>query len=79
VADPWFDTHYERTVDREAARRLISLDDLMDALVWCHDLDEVAEELFVDMDTLLNRIDCLDQEDRQIISSRLHDQGRGIA
>ena len=32
-----------------------------------------------DMDTLLNRIDCLGHEDRRIIGTRLSGQGRGIA
>lgn len=51
----------ERTVEEITARRLISLEDLADALTWCHGRvdDETAEELWVDLDTLRTRIRTL--------------------
>ncbi|MCD4557643.1 hypothetical protein [Schaalia sp. lx-100] len=54
----------ERSVRAEAARRLIDIDDLTSALIWGHDPDEIAEELWVDVDTLLARLESLTEGER---------------
>jgi Zn-dependent peptidase ImmA (M78 family) len=70
----WHERHQERPVEREAARRLIELDDLMDALAYCMSLDEVAVELHVDRAILDARIEMLDEEDRVAIAQRFADE-----
>lgn len=54
--NPWMKTHEEAFVAQEAARRLITLEDLAAALQWSRDPTEVAEELWVDEDTLQTRL-----------------------
>lgn len=50
----------ERTVAEEAARRLIPLEDLANALRWTRDCHQLAEQLWVDVPTLRTRLDTLD-------------------
>ena len=52
----------ERLVELEAAQRLITIDDLIDARVWLRHPTpaELAEELWVDGTTLLCRMENLD-------------------
>jgi Zn-dependent peptidase ImmA (M78 family) len=69
----WHERKQERTAEQEAARRLIHLDDLMDALAWSRHLREVADELNVDMAILTARIEMLDPEDQAIIAARFAD------
>lgn len=59
-------TDAEESQAREhAARRLIPIDRLMDALRWADNLSEVAHELWVDEQTLMDRIDTLTEDERQ--------------
>lgn len=55
----WLTAREEATVRAEAARRLVALDGLADALSWSLWPDEVAEELGVDRSTLLARLRTL--------------------
>lgn len=55
-ADPRLAAREESYVEQEAARRLITLEALADALAWCHDEYEAADELWVDVDTLRVRL-----------------------
>lgn len=58
---------------REAARWLIDMDDLLDALRWAEDMREVADCLWVDEPTLMARLDALTVAERaQVV--RLHDE-----
>ena len=50
----------ERAVDAEAARRLITLSELIDGLRWTRDREQLAEHLWVDVPTLKARMDGLD-------------------
>lgn len=61
----------ERAVDREAARRLIDLRALADALAWTHDVAEAADELWVDVATLRTRLADLDDCERAYVRRRL--------
>lgn len=74
----WHEEKQERLVDREAARRLISLDALVDALLWTLDDAELADELWVDLDTLRTRRDALSTIERAYIAQRLTAGGRWI-
>lgn len=60
----WLVPREERAVRREAARRLIPLDDLARALQWSPHLPEVAEELGVDLPTLRARLCGLTADER---------------
>lgn len=60
----------ERRVENEAARRLIPLDALADILRWAPNEHVVADALWVDVDTVRNRLDGLTAEERTYISER---------
>lgn len=70
-AGGWWQAREERTVDRVAARRLISLDALAEALAWSSDPHEVAEELWVDVPTLEARLAHLHPAERHALRRRL--------
>lgn len=60
----------EWKVDRWAARRLLELNTLLRAFQWTTDLDEMAEELWVDRHTLRVRLRCLtDDEQDQVMKA----------
>lgn len=61
----------ERRTDDRAARRLITLDELADALVWCLGPDELAEHLHVDERTVRARIRSLTDDEKGSIERRL--------
>lgn len=57
----------ERAVSIEAARRLITVEELCQAAVWAHCLEEAAEELWVDVDTLITRLESLTAEEQLML------------
>lgn len=62
----------EQRVRRETARRLITLPRLADALLWAgHNLEEAADELWVDQDTLAARLEHLHPSERGYLLRRL--------
>lgn len=61
----------ERRTDDRASRRLITLDDLADALLWCLDCDELAEHLHVDARTVRARIQSLTPPEKDYIERRI--------
>jgi len=63
--------HDELAASLLAARRLITVQALADALVWSHDLDMVADDLWVDRDTLDVRIKHLHPSEVHHIRQRL--------
>ncbi|MFT3661961.1 MAG: ImmA/IrrE family metallo-endopeptidase [Gordonia sp. (in: high G+C Gram-positive bacteria)] len=65
----------ERTVDRIAARLLIPLDALIDAIRWCRGVAgmEMADEVWTDRHTLLARIETLTADERAHIDGALAD------
>lgn len=68
--DPWLAAREEAAVEAEAARRLIPLDALAGALAWSRRPDEVAEELWVDVQTLAVRIGGLSDVERVAVGLR---------
>jgi hypothetical protein len=65
----------ERHTDERAARRLIDLDELAEALAWCSSLAEVAEHLHVDERTVLARISALTENEKTHIERRIAAKG----
>ncbi|WP_256988483.1 hypothetical protein [Rhodococcus sp. 05-2255-3B1] len=63
----------EETVDRITAERLIELDALIDVIAWNRNRidDEAAEELWVDLPTLLTRVRNLTDDERAFIDEEL--------
>ncbi len=60
-----------------AARRLIEMPALLDALSWAEDLREVADELWVDEDTLMARLDGLTCNERYQVTALYDEVERG--
>jgi hypothetical protein len=58
-----------------AARRLISLSELADALVWAWHTGEIAETLHVDEDTVCARILGLTAPEKDFIERRVAAKG----
>ncbi len=63
----------ERRVDEIAARRLIELDDLIEALVWTRGQpnSECAWELWTDVHTLTVRVKTLTADEREYIDREI--------
>lgn len=65
----------EAAVDRAAARKLIDIRDLGEALAWSIDLHQAADELWVDVDTLTTRLKHLHPAERAYLKRRLEHEG----
>lgn len=63
----------EDEIDREAARRLIPWDRLLDAVRWAHGMDELAEELWVSPKILHARTTALHADELMEIARAVHD------
>lgn len=61
----------EREADKWAARKLIQLAHLADALKWARNMEELAEELWVDMPTLETRLANLTPEESRYIFDQI--------
>ena len=73
----WHEGKQERAVDELAARALISLDRLAEALRWSLDEHELAEDLWVDVATVRTRLDRLSPTEKDYIEGRLWAAERG--
>ncbi len=67
----------EHAARQLAARWLIDLPELLDALRWADDLPTVADELWVDQDTLMARLDGLTDDERMQIARLYAEVERG--
>jgi len=65
------DLRLESVVSKLAARRLIPVKALGEALAWSRDIDEVADELWVDVDTLRTRLNHLHPAERAFLLQRI--------
>lgn len=61
----------ERAVDRAAAQLLISIEALAEALLWSYDEHEIAEELWVDVQTVRARMASLTDGETRQLNARL--------
>lgn len=73
-ADPVGLAREERVVSQVAARRLISIDALADALSWTRDPHQLADTLWVDLPTLNARMAALDPLEVAELEHRLEGQ-----
>lgn len=69
------DERQESVVSRIAARRLIPIRPLGEALAWAHCLEEAADELWVDPSTLRTRLEHLHPAERAYLRRRLSEEG----
>jgi hypothetical protein len=69
--DEILDARQESVVDQWAARKLISLDALVDALRWSDDPHEVADALWVTVDLLEVRVAHLHPSERAAVKRGL--------
>lgn len=67
----WATRREERAVNLEAARRLITFDDLVDAMLWCYDECEAAEHLWVDVRMVRARLAGLTKAETAELNRRL--------
>lgn len=65
----------ERRTDDRAAQRLITVDELADALAWCLGYDELAEHLHVDQRTVRARVRTLTDQEKDHIERRIAAKG----
>lgn len=65
----------EAIVEAEAARLLIPLIDLAEALMWCRDEAELAEEMWVDEGLVRARLAALTDVDKAFLEVALWDAG----
>lgn len=67
----WFDRRQERDADTLAASRLVTVEDLADALAWALCPEEVAHELDVTVDVVRRRIRSLTDDEKATIEQLL--------
>lgn len=69
--DPAIRAREEVAIDRAVARRLIDIDALGEALAWPLDPSEVADDLWVDRQTLEVRVHSLHPSEQVYLKRRL--------
>lgn len=67
IADPWLDGKRERMVEREAARSLVNVEDLSEAIKWAQDSYTLCSLLDVDLPLLQARLDTLTANERDYL------------
>lgn len=72
--DPVLCAREESAIEQSVARALIDLAPLGEALAWAHTLDEAADELWVDVPCLRNRLEHLRPAERAYLEQRLEHQ-----
>lgn len=65
----------EAVVDAWAARKLISAADLVSAFRCCPHLADIAEELWVDLDTVRARLGCLTDDEHDMVIRAIEKRG----
>lgn len=71
LACPVLDLRQEILVESMSARRLITLVELVEALLWSQDEYELAECLWVDVATVQARLDNLSDDEKDYVTQRL--------
>ena len=70
---PHLQPREERIVEQLAARKLVGIRELGEALAWARDLDEAAQELWVDLSIVQARLDHLHPSERHYLRRRLRE------
>ncbi|WP_298440649.1 hypothetical protein [Gordonia sp. (in: high G+C Gram-positive bacteria)] len=73
-AEPVLAAREESIVEQTAARRLVSLDRLIDVLAWTRHASEAADELWIDLPMLGALIASLTDAERRLIEEALADR-----
>ena len=71
----WSQGHEEWEVEQGAARRLVDIDELIDAARWTRWPDELAEELWIDADMLAALVDSLTAQERELVDRAVDGEG----
>lgn len=71
IVHVWFTTKQERRAHQRAARKLVRLDDLVDALRVTRDEHELAALLDVDVEVLRLRLDRITDTEQDYVERRL--------
>ena len=74
VEDPVETARMELRARRWAAIRLVTVDQILEAVRWTPYLHEVAELLDVDPDLLAVRVELMSDEDRLLLDERLEEK-----
>lgn len=77
ILGDWHEGKQESHVSELAARALIPLPRLIDALMWSQDEIELADELWVDRDTVLTRLETLTEHETNQIDAVMWAEERG--
>lgn len=75
--DPVLAAREEEQIDTAVARKLISLEQLGEALAWSANMQEAAAELWVDLPTLEARLNHLHPSERHYLRRRLETARHG--
>lgn len=72
--------HRESAIEDAVARKLIPLELLLNTVTWAHDLEELADECWVDTSTMQCRLDGLTDAERTTVRAALaardfHEEG----
>lgn len=73
----WMTAREETAVNAAAARKLIGITELGEALAWAGSMAEAADELWVDVPTLQARLDHLHPSERHYLRRRLETASHG--
>lgn len=68
----------ECLVELRAARKLIGLHELGEAMAWSSDLEVIADELWVDVEMLLTRLENLHMTEKGYLQRRLAAVGHDV-
>lgn len=69
------DAKEERRVDQIAARRLVALDELVEALLWTRHTAELVDELWVDSAAFVALVQSLTPAEKAWIDQQLKERG----
>lgn len=64
----------ERAVCEAAARTLIPVEDLAEAILWSHDEASLADSLWVDVQTVRDRLASLNDDEAAYIECRVRER-----
>lgn len=73
VVHVWFATKQEARAHRRAARKLVRIEDLVDALRVTRDETELAAILDVDVEVLRLRLDRITEREQDLVERRLEE------
>lgn len=79
LAAPELGAAQERLCRDRAARVLISMTALLDAMLWSDEADEIADQLWVDEATLWDRLENLTPEESAYLTREMRERREHVA